>query len=119
MSELVSRSAAGLRRARPGIGTINSEGVTAHYLGPSPWGGADRSSPARFRDSTAHARCASIWRAVQAYHSFLCHGIEHDPRWMRTLERALNPVLGKSLVVYTEKVDPTMTRHRRERRADR
>lgn len=58
-------------------------------------------------------------KPVQAYHRFLCHGIEHNPRWMHVLERALDPVLGKSLVVYTEKVEPTMTRHRRNLRAQR
>ena len=58
-------------------------------------------------------------KLVQAYHQFLCHGIEHNPRWMHVLERTLNPVLGKSLVVYAEKVDPAMTRHRRSLRAER
>ena len=47
---------------------------------------------------------------VQKYHDFLCHCIEHNPAWARTLERALNPVLGKSLVVYGEKVPPNMAK---------
>jgi hypothetical protein len=34
--------------------------------------------------------------------------IEHNPARARTAERVLNPVLGKSLVVYGEKVPPTM-----------
>jgi SAM-dependent methyltransferase len=47
---------------------------------------------------------------VRKYHDFLCHIIEHNPRGAITLERALNPVLGKSLVVYTEKVSPAMAK---------
>lgn len=41
-----------------------------HYGGPSPWTGAgiDRSTPARFQATASHDRCASIWRAYQAYH---------------------------------------------------
>jgi SAM-dependent methyltransferase len=45
---------------------------------------------------------------VKRYHDFLCYLIEHNPRWAAATERALNPVLGKSLVVYGEKVPPTM-----------
>jgi hypothetical protein len=30
--------------------------------------------------------------------------IERQPKWVATLDRALNPVLGKSLIVYTQKV---------------
>ena len=41
---------------------------------------------------------------MKRYHEFLCHLIEHNPTWARVTERALNPVLGKSLVVYGEKV---------------
>jgi SAM-dependent methyltransferase len=41
---------------------------------------------------------------VKRYHDFLCMLIERDPRWARTAERALNPVLGKSLVCYGERV---------------
>ena len=37
------------------------------------------------------------------YHRFLVWDIERRPRLTRWLERALNPVLGKSLVVYLEK----------------
>lgn len=47
---------------------------------------------------------------VRRYHDFLCGLIERDPRWARVAERALNPVLGKSLVVYGEKVPPAMAR---------
>jgi hypothetical protein len=43
---------------------------------------------------------------VKRYHDFLCHLIEHNPRWAAVTERALNPVLGKSVVLYGEKVTP-------------
>jgi SAM-dependent methyltransferase len=42
---------------------------------------------------------------VRRYHDFLTWQIVRQPRWVDTLDRALNPVLGKSLIVYTEKVD--------------
>jgi SAM-dependent methyltransferase len=41
---------------------------------------------------------------VQKYKDFLTWQIVRQPRWVDTVDRALNPVLGKSLVVYTEKV---------------
>jgi SAM-dependent methyltransferase len=47
---------------------------------------------------------------VRKYHDFLCHLIEHNPRWAQRAERALNPVLGKSLVVYGENVPSTMAK---------
>jgi SAM-dependent methyltransferase len=47
---------------------------------------------------------------VKRYHDFLCHLIEHNPSWAARTERALNPVLGKSLVVYGEKVPRAMAR---------
>ncbi|MDZ4825658.1 MAG: class I SAM-dependent methyltransferase [Actinomycetota bacterium] len=47
---------------------------------------------------------------VKKYHAFLCHLIEHNPRWAARAEHALNPVLGKSLVVYGERVPPAMGR---------
>jgi SAM-dependent methyltransferase len=49
-------------------------------------------------------------RPVKRYHAFLCDLIEHNPRWAARTERALNPVLGKSLVVYGEKVPASMAR---------
>ena len=42
-------------------------------------------------------------RAVQAYHRFLVRDIMRPIPAVRRLERALNPVLGKSLVVYAER----------------
>jgi hypothetical protein len=42
--------------------------------------------------------------AVRRYHGFLAWQITRQPRWLATVDRALNPVLGKSLVVYTQKV---------------
>jgi SAM-dependent methyltransferase len=50
---------------------------------------------------------------VRKYHEFLCWGIEHNPRWLANVEHALNPMLGKSVVIYVEKVEPQMSRHRR------
>ena len=41
---------------------------------------------------------------VKRYHEFLCMCIERNPKWAAQLERALNPVLGKSVVLYGEKV---------------
>jgi SAM-dependent methyltransferase len=41
---------------------------------------------------------------VQRYHDLLAWQITKAPRWLGTVDRALNPVLGKSLVVYTQKV---------------
>jgi SAM-dependent methyltransferase len=43
---------------------------------------------------------------VQKYKDFLTWQIMRQPRWVDSVDRALNPVLGKSLVVYTEKVGP-------------
>jgi SAM-dependent methyltransferase len=40
---------------------------------------------------------------VRKYHDFLVYQIEHQPQWVATMDRALNPVLGKSLIVYTQK----------------
>lgn len=40
---------------------------------------------------------------VRTYHRFLVWDITRRPRWARVLERALNPVLGKSLVMYAVK----------------
>jgi len=40
---------------------------------------------------------------VRRYHDLLAWQITKGPRWLGAVDRALNPVLGKSLVVYTEK----------------
>ena len=40
---------------------------------------------------------------VRQYHRFLVWDLTARPRWVRTLERALDPVLGKSLVLYADK----------------
>jgi SAM-dependent methyltransferase len=47
---------------------------------------------------------------VRRYHDFLCTLIEKNPRWAQVTEHALNPVLGKSVVLYGEKVAPTMAK---------
>jgi SAM-dependent methyltransferase len=41
---------------------------------------------------------------VQRYRDFLTWQIVRQPRWVDSVDRALNPLLGKSLVVYSEKV---------------
>ena len=41
---------------------------------------------------------------VRKYHDFLTYQIVRNPKWLATVDRTLNPVLGKSLVVYTQKV---------------
>jgi SAM-dependent methyltransferase len=48
--------------------------------------------------------------AVRRYHAFLCRLIERDPAWARVTERALDPLLGKSLVVYGERVAPSVAK---------
>jgi SAM-dependent methyltransferase len=40
---------------------------------------------------------------VRRYHDFLVWELMNRPRWARVLDRMLNPVLGKSVVVYAEK----------------
>jgi SAM-dependent methyltransferase len=41
--------------------------------------------------------------AVRLYHRFLCWDIMRGPKLIRFLEQVLNPVLGKSLVIYARK----------------
>jgi SAM-dependent methyltransferase len=48
---------------------------------------------------------------VRRYHDFLVWCIEHHDRWPAKVEQVLNPLLGKSLVVYGEKVTPDMARY--------
>lgn len=55
--------------------------------------------------------------AVEKYRDFLVGCIEGRHRWATHLERSLNPVLGKSVVVYTEKVGPHAARHGAERKS--
>lgn len=40
---------------------------------------------------------------ARRYHELLVWQITRDPRWLAALERGLNPLLGKSLVVYARK----------------
>ena len=40
---------------------------------------------------------------ARTYHGLLVHQIMRNPRWLSSIDRALNPVLGKSLIVYVEK----------------
>ena len=50
-------------------------------------------------------RAEGSW-PVERYKDFLTWQIVEQPRWVEQVDRALNPLLGKSLVVYTEKVGP-------------
>lgn len=43
----------------------------------------------------------------RVYHRFLVWDIENPNRFVRALERALDPIMGKSLVVYLQKPGPT------------
>jgi SAM-dependent methyltransferase len=40
---------------------------------------------------------------ARRYHELLVKQITDDPRWLATVDRVLNPVIGKSLVVYAER----------------
>lgn len=66
-------------------------------------------------------RCAvgvdrpDAWPA-RRYHDFLVWELTHRPRWTRLLERVLDPLLGKSLVVYA--VKPTIATAPTEEVAD-
>ena len=48
---------------------------------------------------------------VKKYHDFLVHCIEHFDGPLAKAERFLNPLMGKSLVIYGEKVDPDMAKY--------
>lgn len=56
---------------------------------------------------------------VRAYHRFLCWDIEKAPRSTRLADRVLNPVIGKSLVVYATKPPATSIPARTTPRSDR
>jgi SAM-dependent methyltransferase len=56
-------------------------------------------------------RCALGMSRDQAmvarlYHRFLVYDLMRRPRWSRSLERMLNPMLGKSVVIYAHRPDP-------------
>ena len=61
-----SRAELGMRPPRAGYSGIDSEGLTAHHGGPSPWP----------RGQFDHSRCAAIWRAWQSFHMD-----DPDRRW--------------------------------------
>ena len=55
---------------------------------------------------------------ARLYHRFLVYDMMRRPAWSRALEAALNPVLGKSLVVYIERpADAAAKRPRKQRAA--
>jgi SAM-dependent methyltransferase len=41
---------------------------------------------------------------ARKYHDLLVWQLTKNPKWLATLDRMLNPVMGKSLIVYTQKV---------------
>ena len=45
-------------------------------------------------------------RVERLYHRFLVYDLMRRPRWTRNLERALNPLLGKSVVLYARRRQP-------------
>ena len=51
------------------------------------------------------------------YHRFLVWDLVNRPGWTRALERGLDPLLGKSLVVYTRKTRKAVPARRAPRRA--
>lgn len=53
--------------------------------------------------ATGVARTDPPW-TVRRYHDFLAWQITKRPPWLEAIDRALNPVLGKSLVVYVQKL---------------
>ncbi len=57
-------------------------------------------------------------RLIKAYHKFLCWDIMKNPAWVSWLEKALNPLMGKSLVVYAQKPFKAQKSHTREFLAD-
>ena len=40
---------------------------------------------------------------AKRYHDFLVWQLTKNPRWLAAVDRALNPVMGKSLMIYTQK----------------
>lgn len=58
-SPLHSRAEVGLAPPRNTSRLIRPAHLTAHYAGPSPWRGK----------APNHARCATIWRGYQAFHT--------------------------------------------------
>ncbi len=76
-----------------------------------------RAGASRWRTHHAHSLHTPFWwlkclagnrrggaRLVNLYHRFLTWEMMKKPRLTRLLERLLNPVLGKSLVVYLKKI---------------
>ena len=54
---------------------------------------------------------------ARLYHRFLVYDMMRRPAWSRALEGALNPVLGKSLVVYIRRPAGAVAQRRRRQRA--
>jgi SAM-dependent methyltransferase len=49
-------------------------------------------------------------RVARLYHRFLVYDLMRRPRWTRSLERTLNPVLGKSVVLYARRPNQASAR---------
>lgn len=64
----ISRQQAGLQPPRA-IVKLNASLMTAHYVGESPWGHVDRSSPESFRRAIDHNRCSTLWKGIWSYHT--------------------------------------------------
>jgi SAM-dependent methyltransferase len=89
--------------ARAGLDPIGSH--HAHALHSPYWW---------LRCAVGVDRADSSW-AVQRYHGFLVWELTNRPRWTAVLDRTLNPVLGKSLIVYADKPAADRRTRRRER----
>ena len=44
-------------------------------------------------------------KIAKRYHDVLVWQLMWNPKWLATVDRAINPIMGKSLVIYTQKVD--------------
>ena len=94
---------------RPRVGTCGS---TAEASSPSASPGRDSAWTAYHHTHGLHSpywwlKCIvgvsnDQHRLVKAYHSVLVHDIMHRSPWTQIPERALAPLMGKSLVVYAE-----------------
>jgi hypothetical protein len=42
---------------------------------------------------------------AKRYHDMLVYQLMKNPKWLSAVDRAINPIMGKSLVIYTQKVE--------------
>jgi SAM-dependent methyltransferase len=57
------------------------------------------------------------WWPVRTYHQFLVWDLMERPRITRVIEHLLNPILGKSVVLYFQKPKGFFSAHRKNRKA--